>query len=141
MMNHTDNIEYIKTILFKTYNKSTQLMKHNIADNIHNKYKLRNPAIHELCLINSMDKVNKTLSYKSVDVMNNTEDTYKLTLDNSYFDNVLLIGNNERIIPIRLIRENEIYDATACKMKILDINKNNYCGYILYELVNTNFNY
>ena len=140
-MNHRDNIKYIKTILFKTYNKSSQLMKHNIAHNLHNKYKLRNPAIHELYLINSMEKVNKTLSYEFVDVMNNTEDTYKLTLDNSYFDNALLIDNNERIISTRLRRENEIYDAVACKIKILDINKNNYCGYVPYELVNTNFNY
>ena len=88
-----------------------------------------------------MEKVNKTLSYEFVDVMNNTEDTYKLTLDNSYFDNALLIDNNQRIIPIRLRRENEIYDAVACKIKILDINKNKYCEYILYELVNTNFNH
>ena len=112
-MNHTDNIKYIKTILFKTYNKSTQLMKYNIAHNLHNKYKLRNPAIHELYLINSMEKVNKTLSYEFVDVMNNTEDTYKLTLDNSYFDNALLIDNNQRIISTTLRRENEIYDAVS----------------------------
>ena len=139
-MNHTDNIKYIKTILFKTYNKSTQLMKHNIADNLHNKYKSRNLAIHELCLLNSMEKVNKILSYEFADVMNNTEDNYKLTLDNNYFDETLFIDKNERIIPIRLRRENEIYDAVSCKINILDINKNNYCGYILYKLINTNFN-
>ena len=115
-------------------------MKHNIADNLHNKYKLRNPAIHELCLINSIDKLNKTLSYEFVDVMNNTEDNYKLTLDNNYFDETFLIDKNERIIPIRLRRVNEIYDAVSSKINILDINKNNYCGYILYELINTNFN-
>ena len=90
-MNQTDNIKYIKTILFKTYNKSTQLMKHNIADNLHNKYKSRNPAIHELCLLNSMEKVNKILSYEFVDVMNNTGDNSKLTLDNNYFDETLFI--------------------------------------------------
>ena len=139
-MNRTDNIKYIKTILFKTYNKSTQLMKHNIADNSHNKHKLRNPVIHELCLLNSMEKVNKILSYEFADVMNNTEDNYKLTLDNNYFDETLFIDKNERIIPIRLRRENEIYDAVSCKINILDINKNNYCGYILYKLINTNFN-
>ena len=137
-MNRTDNIKYIKTILFKTYNKSTQLMKHNIADNSHNKYKLRNPVIHELCLLNSMEKVNKILSYEFADVMNNTEDNYKLTLDNNYFDETLFIDKNERIIPIRLRRENEIYDAVSCKINILDINKNNYCGYILYKLFNIN---
>ena len=138
-MNHTDNIKYIKSMLFKTYNKSTQLMKHNIADNLHNQYKLRNPAIHELCLVNSIVKVNKILSDKFVDVMNNIVDNYKLTLHNNYFDETLLIDKNERILPIRLRREDDMYDAVSCKINILDINKNNYCGYILYELVNTNF--
>ena len=138
-MNHTDNIKYIKSMLFKTCNKSIQLMKHNIADNLHNKYKLRNPAIHELCLVNSIEKVNKILSYKFVDVMNNIVDNYKSTLHNNYFDETLLIDKNERILPIRLRREEEMYDAVSCKINILDINKNNYCGYILYELVNTNF--
>ena len=56
-MNHTDNIKYIKSILFKTYNKSTQVMKHNIADNFNNKYNLRNPALHENCLVNSIEKL------------------------------------------------------------------------------------
>ena len=138
-MNHTDNIKYIKSILFKTHNKSTQLMKHNIADNLHNKYKLRNPTLHELCIVNSIEKVNKMLSYEFVDIMNNTEDNYKLTLDNNYFDITLLIDKNERILPIRLRRENEMYDVVSRKIKILDINKNNYFGYILYELVNVNF--
>ena len=138
-MNHTDNIKYIKSMLFKTCNKSIQLMKHNIADNSHNKYKLRNPAIHELCLVNSIEKVNKILSDKFVDVMNNIVDNYKSTLHNNYFDETLLIDKNERILPIRLRREEEMYDAVSCKINILDINKNNYCGYILYELVNTNF--
>ena len=138
-MNHTDNIKYIKSILFKTHNKSTQLMKHNIADNLHNKYKLRNPTLHELCIVNSIEKVNKMLSYEFVDIMNNTEDNYKLTLDNNYFDITVLVDKNERILPIRLRRENEMYDAVSRKVKILDINKNNYCGYILYELVNVNF--
>ena len=70
--------------------------------------------------------------------MNNTKDIYKLTLDNNYFDEVLLIDKNERIVPITLRRENEMFDAISCKINILDINKNNYGGYILYELFNTN---
>ena len=93
-MNHTDNIKYVKRILFKTYNKSTQLMKHNIAKTLHNKYKLRNPAIRELCLFNSMEKVNKVLWYEFVDVMNNTEYIYNLRLDNNYFDEALLIDKS-----------------------------------------------
>ena len=93
-MNHTDNIKYIKSILFETYNKSTQLMKHNNAKTLNNKYKLRNPAIPELCLFNPMEKVNKVLSYEFVDVMNNTEYIYNFTLDNNYFDEALLIDKS-----------------------------------------------
>ena len=70
--------------------------------------------------------------------MNNTVHNYKLALDN-YFDETLLIDKNERILPIRLRREDDMYDAVSCKINILDINKNNHCGYILYELVHTNF--
>ena len=114
-MNHTDNIKFIKSILSKTYNQSTQLMKHNIADNLHNKYKLRTPPIHELCFLNSMEKVNKILSYEFVDVMNNAEYVYKLKLDNNSFDEALLIDKNETIVPIRLRRKNEMYHAVSCK--------------------------
>ena len=58
-MNHTDNIKYIKSILFKTYNKNTQIMKHKIPDNFNNKYNLRNPALHEFCLVNSIEKLKR----------------------------------------------------------------------------------
>ena len=138
-MNHTDNIKYIKSLLFKTCSKSTQVMKHNITDNLNNKYKLRSPALHEVCLVNSIEKVKKLLSYDFFDIMNNKEDNYKLTLDNTYFDETVLVDKNERILPIRVRRANDVYDIESCKINILDINKNNYCGYILYELANTNF--
>ena len=49
------------------------------------------------------------------------------------------MDKNERILPIRLRREDDMYDAVSCKINILDINKNNHCGYILYELLHTNF--
>ena len=114
-------------------------MKHNITDNLNNKYKLRSPALHEVCLVNSIEKVKKLLSYDFFDIMNNKEDNYKLTLDNTYFDETLLVDQNERILPIRVRRANDVYDIESCKINILDINKNNYCGYILYELANTNF--
>ena len=136
-MNHTDNIKYFKSLLFKTYSKSMQVMKHKITDNLNNKYKLRSPALHEVCLVNSIEKVKKLLSYDFFDIMNNKEDNYKLTLDN--FDETLLVDQNERILPIRVRRANDVYDIESCKINILDINKNNYCGYILYELANTNF--
>ena len=137
-MNHTDSIKYIKNLLFKMYNKSTQLMKPNIADNFNNKNKLRNPALHEICLINSIEKLNKLISLEFVDIMNITEDNYMLTLDNTYFNETILIDKNERILPIRLMKSNEIINMETSKMNILDINKNSFCGYILHEIINSN---
>ena len=139
-MNRTDNIKYNKSILFKIYNKSAQIMKHNIADNFNNKYKLKNPALHEACLFNSIEKINKILSLEFIDIMNITEENYSLTLDNTYFDETILIDKNERILPIRSRKGSGLYDIETSKIRILDISKNNYCGYILYEIVNNTIN-
>ena len=117
--------------------KSAQIMKHNIADNFNNKYKLRNPALHEVCLVNSVEKVNKILSLEFIDIMNITEENYSLTLDN---DEAILIDKNERILPIRSRKGSDLYDIETSKIRILDISKNNYCGYILYEIVNNTIN-
>ena len=136
-MDHADIIKYIKSILFKTYNKSTQLMKHNISDNFTTKYKLRNPVLHEICLVNSIEKVNKVLSLELADIMNITDENYSLTLNNTIFDETILIDKNESILPIRLRRGNYIYNVETCKIRILDINKNSYCGFILYEIDNS----
>ena len=117
--------------------KSAQIMKDNIADNFNNKYKLRNPALHEVCLVNSVEKVNKILSLEFIDIMNITEENYSLTLDN---DEAILIDKNERILPIRSRKGSDLYDIETSKIRILDISKNNYCGYILYEIVNNTIN-
>ena len=117
--------------------KSAQIMKHNIADNFNNKYKLRNPALHEVCLVNSVEKINKILSLEFIDIMNITEENYSLTLDN---DEAILIDKNERILPIRSRKGSDLYDIETSKIRILDISKNNYCGYILYEIVNNTIN-
>ena len=67
--------------------------------------------------------------------MNNTEDIYTLALDNNYFDDNILIDKNERIIPVRVMKADKIINKDTYKMNILDINKNNYSAYILYEII------
>ena len=37
-------------------------MEHLIAMDLNKKYKLKNPALHEQCLINTLEKLNKLLS-------------------------------------------------------------------------------
>lgn len=67
--------------------------------------------------------------------MNNAEDIYTLALDNNYFDDNILIDKNERIIPIRVMKADKIINKDTYKMNILDINKNSYSAYILYEII------
>ena len=72
-------------------------------------------------------------------------DEYILTLDNRYFNEKIYISNDIKIIPIRIEKNinkvNEDNDSdkdslmidTEDKIKIISIEKNNRCGYILYE--------
>ena len=34
-------------------------MEHSIAIDLNKKYKLKNPALHEICLVNTIEKLNK----------------------------------------------------------------------------------
>ena len=58
--------------------------------------------MHEQCLINALEKLNKLLSVENNEYMNNTEDNYILTLDNYFFNEYIFIDEDERILPIRI---------------------------------------
>ena len=134
-MNHKDTIKYIKYRLESMVDEEVVSMEHSIAIDLNKKYKLKNPALHEICFVNTLEKLNKLLSIENNEYMNNTKYIYTLTLDNNYFDNSILIDENERILPTRLNKTDENINKDSYKTNILDINKNNYCGYILYEVI------
>ena len=67
--------------------------------------------------------------------MNNSEDNYELTLENSYFTEDIVIDEDERTLPIRIKKTDEIINKDIYMLRIVDIVKNNYCGYILYEVI------
>ena len=72
--------------------------------------------------------------------MNFTEENYTLTLDNTFFDETILLDIDERILPIRVRKGNDLFHMSTRKINILDISKNNYCWYILYEIVGNTIN-
>ena len=72
-------------------------------------------------------------------------DEYILTLDNKYFNESIHISSDIKIIPIRIEKNiNKVNEDDSDKdsltidtedkiKKIISIQKNNHCGYILYE--------
>ena len=76
-------------------------------------------------------------------------DEYMLKVDNKYFDEIIYISDDIKIIPIRIekninkVNEDDDSDKdsliidTSDEIKIISIEKNNHCGYILYETSDT----
>ena len=64
-----------------------------------------------------------------------TEDNYELTLENSYFTEHVVIDEDERILPIRIKKTDENVNKDSLMINKIDINKHNYYGYILYEVI------
>ena len=134
-MNHRENISHNKHHLKNMFDKEIVSMEHYIVINLKQKYKLKNRALHEQCLINTLEKLNKLLLLENNKYMNNTEDNYELTLENSYFTEDVVIDEDERTLPIRIKKTDEIINKDIYMLRTVDIVKNNYSGYILYEII------
>ena len=146
-MNHEYVIKYIKSQFKNMFNDMIKSLEDLIRSNIKKQYKLKNPILHEYCIINSIEEFNKLLTAENKEYINEISeiDEYILTLDNRYFNEKIYISNDIKIIPIRIEKNinkvNEDNDSdkdslmidTEDKIKIISIEKNNRCGYILYE--------
>ena len=116
-------------------------LEHPIRSNLKKQYKLKNPILHEYCIINSTEELNKLLTAENKGYINEIGeiDEYILTVDNRYFNESIYISNDIKIIPIRIekninkINEGDDDKDTSDKTKIISIEKGNHCGYILYE--------
>ena len=98
-------------------------IEQSIRSNIKKQYKLKNPILHEHCIINSIEEFNRLLAAENKRYMNEIDkireiDEYVLTVDN-------LIGEDD---------EYKKLPTTDAKIKIISFEKNCYCGYILYEI-------
>ena len=147
-MNHNDVTKYIKSRFKNMLEDKIKSIEQSIRSNIKKQYKLENPILHEYCIINSIEKSNRLLAAENKEYMNEIDeigeiDEYILTVDHDYFNENIDISDDIKIVPIRiqkidnLTREDDEYKKLPtidAKIKIISIEKNCYCRYILYEI-------
>ena len=123
-MNHNNVAKYIKSHFKNMLEDKIKSIEQSIRSNIKKQYKLKNPILSEYCIINSIEEFNRLLAAENKEYMNEIDD----------------IGE---IVPIRiekidnLIGEDDEYKqlpTTDAKIKIISIEKNCYCRYILNEI-------
>ena len=141
-MNHNDVTKYIKCHFKNMLEDQMKSIEQFIRSNIKKQYKLKNPMLHEYCVINSIEEFNRLLSAENKECINeigetNEIDEYKRTVDNDYFNENIDISDDIKIVPIRkekidnLIGEDDEYKklpAIDVKIKIRSIVKNCYWG-------------
>ena len=146
-MSHEYVIKYIKSQFKNMYDDKIKSLECPIRSNLKKQYKLKNPILHEYCIINSIDEFNRLLTAENKEFINEIGeiDEYMLKVDNKYFDEIIYISDDIKIIPIRIekninkVNENDDSDKdslmidTSDKIKIISVEKSNHFGYILYE--------
>ena len=146
-MNHVNVIKYIKSHCKIMLEDKVKSIEHVIRSNIKKQYKLKNPILHEYCIIHGIEEFNRLLSAENKEYMNEIGDIdeYILTVDNNYFNENIAISDDIKIILIRIEKidnqlgkddENKelLPKDTNDKIKIISTEKNSYCGYPLYEI-------
>ena len=150
-MSHEYVIKYIKSQFKNMHDDKIKSLERPIRSNLKKQYKLKSHILHEYCTINSIDEFNRLLTAENKEFINEIGeiDEYILTVDNKYFDESIYISDDIKIIPIRIekninkVNEDDDSDKdsliidTSDEIKIISIEKNNHCGYILYETSDT----
>ena len=147
-MNHNDVTKYIKSRFKNMLEDKIKSIEQSIRSNNKKQYKLKNPILHKYCIINSIEKFNRLLAAVKKEYLNEIDeigetDQYILIVDNDFFKENIDISDDIKIVPIRmekidnLIGEDDEYKKLTtidAKIKIISIEKNCYCRYILYEI-------
>ena len=150
-MSHEYVIKYIKSQFKNMHDDKIKSLECPIRSNLKKQYKLKSHILHEYCTINSIDEFNRLLTAENKEFINEIGeiDEYMLKVDNKYFDEIIYISDDIKIIPIRIekninkVNEDDDSDKdsliidTSDEIKIISIEKNNHCGYILYETSDT----
>ena len=149
-MIHEYVIKYIKSQFKNMLDDKIKSLEYPIRSNLKKQYKLKNPILHEHCIINGIEEFNKLLTAENKEYTNENGDIdeYILTVDNIYFNESIYISNDIKIIPIRIEKninkvneddsdKDSLMIDTSDKIKIISIEKSNHCGYILYETSDT----
>ena len=143
-MSHEYVIKYIKSEFKNIHDDKIKSLECPIRSNLKKQYKLKYPILHEYCIINSTDEFNRLLTTENKEFINEIGeiDEYILTVDNKYFDESIYISDDIKIIPIRIEKNINTVNKdhhddddkdTSDKINIISIEKDNHCGYILYE--------
>ena len=138
-MNHGDVIKYIKSHFKNMLEDKVKSIEQALRSNIKKQCKLKNPILHEYCIINSIEEFNRLLSAENKEYMNEIGDIdeigeYMLTVDNDYFNENIAIFNDIKMVPTRiektdnLLREDDDeykkLPTIGTKIKIISIEKN-----------------
>ena len=138
-MNHGDVIKYIKSHFKNMLEDKVKSIEQALRSNIKKQCKLKNPILHEYCIINSIEEFNRLLSAENKEYMNeigdiDETDEYMLTVDNDYFNENIAIFNDMKMVPTRiektdnLLREDDDeykkLPTIGTKIKIISIEKN-----------------
>ena len=140
-MNHNDVTKYIKSRFKNMLEDKIKSIEQSIRSNNKKQYKLKNPILHEYCIINSIEKFNRLLAAVKKEYMNEIDeigetDQYILIVDNDCFNENIDISDDIKIVPIRmemlynLIGEDDEYKKLTtidAKIKTKSIEKNCYC--------------
>ena len=139
-MNHNDVIKYIKSHFKNMLEDKIKTIEQSTRANTKKQYKLKNPTLYEYCIINSIEEFNKLSAenkeYKNEIGVTDETDEYMLTVDNCYFNENIIVSDDIKIIPIKIEKiDNQQEEEDEYKIiRVISIEKNCYCGYVLYEI-------
>ena len=103
-MNHKEIIKYIKINFKNRLDDKIKSFEQTVKNNLKKPYKLKNPILHEYCIINTIEELNKLLSIENLIFTTEIDadtDKYMFTVDNDFFNEHINISD-DKIIPIKI---------------------------------------
>ena len=107
-MNHSKVIKYIKSQFKNFVNGKIKYYERYICNSldksIKNQYTLKNPALRECGIIDSLKELNRQLSAENNEYIKHLEErfSYRLSVDNDYVHENTHLYNNFNILAIRI---------------------------------------
>ena len=123
-MNHSKVIKYIKSQFKNFVNGKIKYYERYICNSldksIKNQYTLKNPALLECGIIDSLKELNRQLSAENNECIKHLQESfsYRLSVDNDYFNENIHLFDNFNILSIRIKKET---NNLMMKTKIIHI--------------------
>ena len=106
-MNHNEVINHIKNNFKNIVTDKVKFIEHAVRTNYKNLCKLKNPKLHEYCIINSIEEFNTLLTTENFIFSSEIDadvDKYVLAVENDFFNEHIVISDCINIIPIKIER-------------------------------------